>query len=115
MGEVRKNLYHSEVLVYHTPMPAKKSVSKTKCAPKIWAKFSRVEKALWKDLYALFLLPQNYHVNWQCPGLAKERHVVAHNLACETIWYMQQRADHWTRVLDAAAKILVKKSQKKKK
>lgn len=77
-----------------TAATPKKKKAKHPCSPAIWKKFSRTERQLWLDLYHMYLLPENFHVDWADHKKFKaQRHVVAHNLACETIWYFQQYLD----------------------
>lgn len=90
-------------------MTTKKISRKSKCSPAIWKKFSRAEKTLWNDLYAMYLFPGYYHTDWTKKEFQKQREVVAHNLACETVCYLAEYFDHWINVI----KTLQKKSQKK--
>lgn len=92
-------------------MPTKKISRKSKCSPAIWKKFSRAEKVLWNDLYRMFLFPENFHTDWVGKEFAKQRHVVAHNLACETVWYLAQYFEHWIKVMEKARENLKKKKK----
>ena len=56
--------------------------NKYQCAPKIWEKFSEVEKKLWNFWFSEF-----NNVNMYPEGVTKEMaKIAAHNLACDVIW-----------------------------
>lgn len=59
------------------------------CAPRIWKKFSVYEKKMWMLFYEDFKDPINYIRQKQID--AKEREIIAHNLATQAIWTMQKR------------------------
>lgn len=59
------------------------------CAPRIWKKFSVYEKKMWTLFYEDFKEPINYIRQKQID--AKEREIIAHNLATQAIWTMQKR------------------------
>jgi len=60
-----------------------------KCSPKIWRKFSPLEKLIWKDMYEAFIFEVNFPPEWMRTEDKKKREVVAHNLACEAVWTLQ--------------------------
>lgn len=52
-----------------------------KCSPKIWKKFTKRQKLLWKAFYDRFVAEMKAG-----PNFVNRIPVVAHNLACEAVW-----------------------------
>lgn len=71
-------------------MPTPKKIKKSKCSPQIWKKFSLLEQLVWNDLYAEFtLLEETFPPEWCGKKNAKNREVVAHNMACHGVWVLK--------------------------
>lgn len=68
------------------PLPKNKS----KCAPAIWKKFTDSEKLLWQMYYDMFLIPEQYHIDWCEKEFSKQRQVTAHNMACQVVWSLSR-------------------------
>lgn len=61
---------------------------KTPCVPKIWAKLNPFQREMWLDFYRAFSEEYNFHPKHQ-PN-KEQMHVVAHNMACNAIWVMNE-------------------------
>ncbi len=63
----------------------------TKCSPKLWKKLSPAEQALWKEYFSLFSGSFNFPDAWSDKSSKEQREVVAHNLACQAVWFFKSR------------------------
>lgn len=59
-----------------------------KCSPKIWKKFDKRQKLLWKAFYNRFRaeLRTSNGVGGRPYMSRPQNDVIAHNLACEAVW-----------------------------
>lgn len=66
------------------------SKARTKCSPAIWKKFTAIEKKCWTEMYEAFLIPMNFHADWEDKKFKKQQEVTAHNMACDAVWVLQK-------------------------
>lgn len=69
----------------------------SKASPKIWKKFTRKQRQVWRDIYAICLQPEMWNPKSKLPP-KKDREVAAHNIACMVVWYLE----------DGSNKVIVK-------
>ncbi len=62
---------------------------KGSCAPAIWKKFSHLERLQWREFYEEFMVPMNFHADWEGKEFDEQREVTAHNLALQAVWSLR--------------------------
>lgn len=57
-----------------------------KCAPRIWKKFTLLQKIVWQVIYNVVVEDYLYPPGWSDKESKKKREVLAHNVACWVAW-----------------------------
>ena len=71
----------------------KRLTKQNKCSPMIWRKLSIENQRVWSDLYDLFFDKSNFPPGWDSKLDSERQGVVAHNLACQVVWYLKSKIE----------------------